>query len=493
MIILLGNMLFPDHSALPVGSTPIFMAEDRGLCTHFKYHKHKLILVLAAMRHHRDALQEQGLKVEYIQLTAENQALSYEDKLAKVVKRLGVKKIQTYTIEDHFFRRRMEKFCQVHQLELVFHDSPLFLTTTDEFEEYRSQQKRLFMADFYKMQRQRLNILVDSNGKPLAGKWSFDEQNRQALPKTIKLPTVQFPKPTQHTQAAGKLVDQLFHDHPGDSKQFWLPVTRRDALNWLQAFIQDRLSQFGPYEDALSTQAVFAFHAVISPLQNVGLITPAEVVSTVLNHASKQNVPLNSLEGFMRQIIGWREYIRGVYHAIAAEQVQQNVFGHKRRLTQAWYEGTTGLPPVDLVIQRVQQRGWAHHIERLMVMSNAMLLAEIAPDEVYRWFMELFVDAYDWVMVPNVYGMGQFADGGLMMTKPYVSGSNYLLKMGNFQKGDWCHTWDGLYWRFIDRKRNILAKLPRMKMIIGTFERMNPERKAKILTAAETFIQEKTQ
>ncbi len=491
MIILLGNMLFPDHSRLPVG-TPVFMAEDRGLCTHFKYHKHKLILYLAAMRHHRDTLRAQGVQVEYHELTARNQTLSYEDKLAQGVQKFRANKIDTYTIEGHFFRKRIESFCQAQKLELHQHDSPLFLTTTRQFQEYRSRYKRLFMADFYKLQRQRLGILISADNKPAGGKWSFDEQNRQALPSSLNVPKLQLAEPTQHTQAVSKLVDQLFPDHSGQTEDFWLPVTREGALEWLEAFLRDRFAQFGPYEDALSTGEPFVFHSIISPLQNIGLLTPQEVVSAALDHAANHDIPLNSLEGFVRQIIGWREYIRGVYQEIGEAQGNSNTFGHERQLTDAWYAGTTGLPPVDLVIRQVQRRGWAHHIERLMVISNIMLLANVHPDEVYRWFMELFVDSSDWVMVPNVYGMGQFADGGLMVTKPYISSSNYLLKMGNFQKGDWCDIWDGLYWRFVDQKRETLSQNPRTKMMLRTFERMNQPRKQKILTAAEAFIQTKT-
>ncbi len=486
-------MLFPDHRALPVENTPVFMAEDLGLCTHFKYHKHKLILYLAAMRHHRDALRRQGITVDYHELSAKNQSLSYEDKLLQAVQQLNVKKIETYTIEGHFFRQRIEAFCLTHQLELVIHDSPMFLTTHEQFQDYRDRFKRLFMADFYKLQRQRLDVLVGSDGKPAGGKWSFDEQNRQPLPTKLMVPEMSVAEPTEHTQAVSTLVNQLFPDHPGETENFWLPVTRQGALEWLNNFLRERFAQFGPYEDALSTQEPFLFHSVISPLQNVGLLTPQEVISAALNWAANHDVPLNSLEGYIRQIIGWREYIRGVYHAIGEEQINDNFFNHNRKLTAAWYEGTTGLPPVDLVIRQVQQRGWVHHIERLMVISNIMLLTEVHPDEVYRWFMELFVDSSDWVMVPNIYGMGQFADGGRMMTKPYMSGSNYLLKMGNFQKGSWCDVWDGLYWRFIDRKRAVLAQNPRLKMMATTFERMNPNRKQTILAAAEQFIQAKTQ
>jgi deoxyribodipyrimidine photolyase-related protein len=347
------------------------------------------------------------------------------------------------------------------------------------------------MGDFYKFQRRRLGILLTEQGEPQGGQWSYDDQNRKPLPKQIDIPKLTLPTATHHVQAVSALVEQRFPDHPGQSQHFWLPVTRVDALAWLHQFLAERFAHFGPYEDALSSQAPFVFHSVLSPLLNLGLLTAPEVVELALAYSAHHAVPLNSLEGFMRQIIGWREYIRGVYHAVPAQR-QQNALHHTRTLSADWYHGTTGLVPVDQVIQRVQQRGWAHHIERLMVMSNAMLLAEVHPDEVFRWFMELFVDSADWVMVPNVYGMGQFADGGQMMTKPYISGSNYLCKMSDYPKGDWCEIWDGLYWRFVDRNRVLFTRNPRLSMMVKTLEKINPERRQQIFAKADVFIRSKT-
>jgi deoxyribodipyrimidine photolyase-related protein len=492
MIILFGNMLFSSHGTLPIQRVPVFMAEDDGFCTHFKYHKHKLILVLAAMRHHRDALQQQGATLEYWELDAESSKLSYEEKLLQAVRKYSVTTLYTYTIEDHGLCDRLQSFCAHHQLTLITSDSPLFLTTHAEFQDYRKRYKRLFMGDFYKFQRRRLEILLGQDGEPQGGQWSYDEQNRKPLPKKIEVPSLSLPAPTHHVKVVSALVDRLFPDYPGQSQNFWLPVTHEDSMNWLHQFLRERFTNFGPYEDALSTQEPFVFHSVLSPMLNLGILTPQEVVDAALAYAANHDVPLNSLEGFIRQIIGWREYIRGVYHAIAPTQRQQNALNHTRKLTADWYNGTTGLVPVDQVIRQVQTRGWAHHIERLMVMSNAMLLAEAHPTEVYCWFMELFVDSADWVMVPNVYGMGQFADGGQMMTKPYISGSNYLNKMGDYPKGDWCEVWDGLYWRFVDRKRDLLTRNPRLSMMVKTLEKMAPERRDRIFAKAEDFIQSKT-
>lgn len=492
MLLLLGNMLFPEHS-LPVDQQPVFMAEAQDLCTHYSYHKHKLVLYLAAMRHHRDRLRQQGVQVDYHELTPGADQPSYEAKLEVAVRKFQVRRLETYTIENHWFCDRIRRFCQDHQLELVIHDSPLFLTTETQFAAYRQQYQRLLMADFYKWQRQRLQLLLEPQGQPLGGKWSLDASNRQSLPKGFPVPTLTSPEPTAHVQAVSQLVEQLFPDHPGDTQGFWLPVTREAALAWLETFLQERLEHFGPYEDALPTQEPFVFHSVLSPLLNLGLLLPGEVVNAALDYAADHRVPLQSLEGFIRQIIGWREYIRGVYHSQGEQQTQSNYFQHQRRLTAAWYTGNTGLLPLDLTIQRVQERGWAHHIERLMVLSNAMLLAELHPDQVYRWFMEMFVDSADWVMVPNIYGMGQFADGGLMMTKPYCSGSNYLRKMGDFPKGTWCDIWDGLYWRFVERQRSHLSRNPRTQMMVRTLERLRPERRTYLLEQAEQFIQTMTQ
>ena len=465
------------------------MAEDDQFCTRFRYHKHKLILVLAAMRHHRDRLQEQGYTVDY--WGASDQGQSYENKLLASIQKHQSTEIHTYTLEDHQLRAWLESFCDRHHLQLSIHEGPLFLTTHAQFQDYRKQYKRFFMADFYKLQRRRLDILLEGE-EPVGGKWSFDDQNREKLPQDVPLPGLRTPAPTDHVKAVSQWVEQTYPDHPGQGGNFWLPVTREDAIDWMTQFFEERFAQFGPYEDALSDRDPFLFHSVLSPILNVGLITPQEVVDAALDYAHDHAIPLNSLEGFIRQIIGWREYIRGVYHVIGIQQQQTNALEHQRKLTPSWYEGNTGLLPVDQVIQRLQTRGWAHHIERLMIMSNAMLLCEIHPDEVYRWFMELFVDSAEWVMVPNVYGMGQFADGGVMMTKPYISGSNYLRKMGHYKKGDWCEIWDGLYWRFIDRHQSLIRKNHRMSMMVATLKRMKPDKRDRLFTVAEAFIEEHT-
>jgi deoxyribodipyrimidine photolyase-related protein len=229
-------------------------------------------------------------------------------------------------------------------------------------------------------------------------------------------------------------------------------------------------------------------HSVLTPMLNIGLLDPETIIQKAVDVAGRQDIPLNSLEGFIRQILGWREFIRAVYQRENVTQRTKNYWGFKRKIPASFWTGTTGIVPVDTVIKRVLKSGYAHHIERLMVLGNFMLLCEFDPDEVYRWFMEMFVDSYDWVMVPNVYGMTQFADGGMMTTKPYISGSNYIIKMSDYEKGNWQKIWDGLFWRFMHLHRDFFLRNPRLGMLVKTFDKMTDEKKQLHLNHAERFL-----
>lgn len=482
LILILGDCLYPDHSSLNIQKDDIIlMAETSDLATHFTYHKHKILLFFSAMRSHADTLKN------VIYHTYDGK--SYEQVLEKVIKKKHVTEIVTYTIEDKFFDILLQDFCKKNNLDLSFRDKPGFLTTKKEFKEWLGPKKNPLMANFYKWQRQRLKILVDKDGKPQGDKWSFDEDNRKKLPKDYESPEIAFPKWSKHTREVSTLVYKQFSNHPGKIEDFYLPTTRKQALDWLDDFLEKRFHDFGPYEDAFDSDEVFISHSVLSPLLNCGLLTPKEVVDKSLTYAKEHDIPINSLEGFIRQIIGWREFIRGVYHTL---EFEKNYFNHKRKLTKDWYEGTTGIVPLDDTINKANKYGYVHHIERLMIAGNMMLLCEIDPDDVYAWFMELFVDSADWVMLPNVYGMSQFADGGSFATKPYIGGSNYIRKMSSYSKDDWCDVMDGLYWRFIKENRTTFANNQRMSMMVSLLDKMDSDRKKKIFTAAENFLSEKT-
>lgn len=476
LAIILGNCLFENHDELDDGKTLFFMKEDKNLCTHFKYHKHKIILFLSAMRHHRDELKKLN-EVVYFELDEK----SYTHRLLETMTEFNLKKLITYEIEDKFFEKIIIDFCKKNDFELEIIRSKAFLTSKQEFKDYlKESNNSFFMNSFYIWQRKRLNILINKTGGPLNGKWSFDKENRKPLPKEIAIPSISFPKKTNHVLEVSELVNNIFKDHIGDSENFFLPVKRKDALIWLDEFLEKRFDDFGPYEDAISTKEAFLFHSVLSPMLNLGLLTPKEVVDKAL----AKDVNFSSKEGFIRQIIGWREFVRGCYNNI---EYNKNFFNHKKKLSSKFYDASTGILPVDHTIKTVIKYGYTHHIERLMVLSNFMLLCEIDPDEVYKWFMELYVDSSDWVMVPNVYGMGQFADDSFA-TKPYISGSAYLMKMSDYEKGDWQDIWDGLYWRFIDKKREFFKKNPRMAVMVAMFDKLKEDRKKHILNKAEEFL-----
>jgi len=278
------------------------------------------------------------------------------------------------------------------------------------------------------------------------------------------------PNARPSVEEAKRYVAKNFPDAFGCVDRFCYPVTHEQAAAWLEAFVDERLASFGDYEDAISQKETFVFHSVLTPMLNIGLVTPKQIIDLVI--AKREQVALNSLEGFLRQVIGWREFIRLVYIHAGSRQRTTNAWNLKQPLPASFYTGTTGIVPFDQSIKRTLEHAYCHHIERLMVLGNFMLLCDIHPNQVYRWFMELFIDAYDWVMVPNVYGMSQHADGGLMTTKPYISGSSYVLKMSDYAKGDWCEVWDALYWRFIDRERDFFSSNPRMRVMVGQLDRM---------------------
>jgi len=496
LVVVLGNQLFPPahlDGVEGIDDARIFMAEDVGLCTYVRHHQQKIALFLAAMRHHADELRSRDLDVTYLRLDDDGADDPYEDKLDRMVDEERPSRLVTFEIEDRFFAERIAAWADGHDLEHEVRPSPMFVTPRPVFADYLDSVKAPFMATFYQRQRKATNILLEEDGSPVGGKWSFDDENRRKLPKSVEVPDPPTPTRSDHDEAVIALVRDRFPDHPGDADGLWLPTTRRSALAWYRRFLDERLEKFGDYEDALTTRSDTVFHSVLSPLLNLGLLTPEEVVDRALEHAEEHAIPLNSLEGFVRQMIGWREFIRGIYHAYDEEQQRANFWGHERRMKPCWWDGTTGLDPLDHSIRTALRLGWTHHIERLMILSNLMNLCEIEPREAHRWFMEMYVDSSDWVMGPNVYGMGLFSDGGIFSTKPYLCGSNYVLKMSDYGRGDWCETMDGLYWRFVEKHLDFFRGNPRLSVMPRALAKLDPERKKRIFARAEAFIDEVTE
>ena len=338
-------------------------------------------------------------------------------------------------------------------------------------------------------ERKKRNILVDELKNPIGGKWSFDAENRKKYPRKKQAPHISFPDKNKFYEEAKAYVNLHFKDNLGELTDAPLyPIDFQSTDIWFKDFLKNRFHEFGTYEDAIVSQEKILNHSVLTPMLNVGLITPKNIIEKSIEYALKENIPINSLEGFVRQIIGWREFIRGMYITKGSEQRTCNYWNFTRKIPPSFYDGTTGIEPVDTTIKKVLETGYCHHIERLMILGNFMLLCEFSPDEVYRWFMELFIDAYDWVMVPNIYGMSQFADGGLMATKPYISGSNYIMKMSNYKKGEWQPIWDGLFWRFMNVHRVFFKKNPRLGMLVNNFDKMPEEKQTLLMETADDFL-----
>ena len=488
MFLILGNQLFPQKHLKLHKNSIFYMSEDYGLCTYQKHHKLKLILFLSSMRSYADDLKKNKFKIIYQDLNKDFK-ISYEKKLEIFIKKNKINELISFEIEDKFFENKIKLLTKKLKISWKIINSPMFINTRNDFKNYLSKSKKPFMANFYKLARTKTDILMDK-GKPRGGKWSFDEDNRKKIPSTIKIPSMIGVNETSHTKKLKKEVDKIFSNHPGKVDNFWLPTTYSDAIKWLDHFISEKFNLFGDYEDAVDTNNNFLFHSALSPLINLGLITPEIIIERIRKVENKTKI--NSYEGYVRQIIGWREFIRGIYQNYDKKLEESNFFKHKNSLTKSWYDGSTGLDPLDHSIKNAEKYGYTHHIERLMILCNIMNLCEIEPKQVYNWFMEMFVDSSDWVMSPNVYGMGLFSDGGIFSTKPYICGSSYFMKMMNFKKGPWNDIMDSLYWRFINKNRKFFQKNPRLNMMVVIYDKMKDERKNNIIKKANQFIRDNT-
>ncbi len=491
-ICILGNQLFESKflSVKPGPDVLIFMREDRELCTHFRYHKHKIIFFLSAMRKYAEELRSVGYQVHYEKLgEAEG---PFEKQLVGFLRQKKCLHVDMFEIEDKFFEKRIKETLAQKNILLHMIPSPMFLTSRAEFLNLVSSSKKPFMKAFYESQRKRLKILLNGKGLPQGGQWSFDEENRKALPRGHRSPSIPMYSSNSLDREVFALVDREFADHPGRSADFWLPTDRQGARNWAKDFFDKRFSLFGPYEDALSKDQEFLYHSILTPYLNTGLVTPKDCIIDALRTTKDKKIPMNSCEGFIRQVIGWREFIRGIYQNYSEVQEQSNFFGHQQKLNELWYSAKTGIEPLDDVIGKTLKFGYAHHIERLMVVGSLMLLLEIDPKDAHRWFMEMFIDSSDWVMGPNVYGMALFSDGGIFATKPYFCGSNYYKKMGPYKTGEWQEGVDGLYWQFIEKNKEFFRKNHRMSMMVKTVEKMPAAKKQRIYQKAQELREKLT-
>jgi deoxyribodipyrimidine photolyase-related protein len=465
----------------------IYLVEERLFFNQYNFHKQKIAFHRASMKYYERFLLKRGSSVTYIEAHKPEADIRI---LIHNLKDLGFESVLIVDPVDNWLLSRITKTCQKFKIELKILDSPMFLNNTQDLAHFfNPSKKKFFQTEFYKQERIKRKILIDDSGGPSGGQWTFDDENRKKFPKGKAVIKTKFPESDPYLLEAKAYTEQHFANNIGNlSETVNYPIGFKASEEWLDQFLEKRFAEFGDYEDAIVHKELLLNHSLLTPMLNAGLLTPHQIIQKTLDYSNKNKIPLNSLEGFIRQIIGWREFIRGVYVTKGSEERVRNFWGFSRKIPKSFYDGTTGIFPVDETIKKVLETGYCHHIERLMVLGNFMLLCEFDPDEVYRWFMELFIDAYDWVMVPNVYGMSQFADGGLMSTKPYVSGSNYLMKMSDYPKGQWQEIWDALFWRFLDIHRAFFLKNPRLGMLVKTFDKWDEGKKKSVHQLAENYI-----
>lgn len=462
-----GDQLMPDHPLLDPAHQSrrvVVMIESLGRIGERPYHKQKVTLILSAMRHYADALRRAGWRVDY------REEASFGAGLQAHLRETGSRKLRMMEAAEWRARQRQHQFKDAFDAEVEIIRNAHFLC--EQFAPEEKPGKKLALEFFYRAMRKHFGVLLEANGDPIGGAWNFDRENRKPYNSKIRpKPPIQF-APDAITQVVMAKVEREAKNNIGSTRGFAMAVTREQALQTLDDFIANRLPEFGAYEDAMAAREPVLFHSVLSPLMNIGLLEPMELVRRAEAAYHAGAAPLNSVEGFIRQIIGWREYVYWRYHRMMPGFHERNHWQAEQPLPEFFWTAQTDMNCLRHVIGRVLETGYSHHIERLMVLCNFALLAGIKPKDVNDWFRECYVDAYDWVVTPNVIGMGLCADGGVVGTKPYIASAAYINKMSDYCKGcrydpkartgdDAC-PFNFLYWNFLLRFEKQLRANPRM-------------------------------
>ena len=490
------GLIFPDdlstnNKVLSIinGSDPLLIYEPCDTFYQFKHHKHKLVFLLSALRHRKKYLEKDFKNIIHIKITKDrNIDLMHE--LETLHKKIDFNLLHVTQPSDHGILTQLIFFGSKHNIEIKIHPDTKFIDSIEGFFEWSKDKNSLVQEYYYRWLRKKYSLLMEGN-KPLGGKWNFDKENQKSILQLKERPELRRKlKSDELTILTMVDVENCFPDSAGNLENFNWAVTHGEARKQLKNFLDNYFQSFGDFQDAIDKENTTLFHSLLSPYINSGLLDPMECIVDAISHFNKKEheIPINALEGFVRQILGWREFIRGVYWQNMPQYKEMNFWSHSNSLNENWYSGETGIPLLDDAIKESANTGYTHHINRLMIISNLMNLSNIKPNEMYKWFMEMYVDSADWVMVPNVYGMGAYADGGIFSTKPYICGSSYMLRMSNYKKGEWCDEVDGLYWRFIENNREFFAKNPRLGLMLKSLDRMNEDRKIKIYRAADAFI-----
>ncbi len=504
LVLVLGDQLSVNLASLEAArktQATVLLAEVAGETSYVRHHKKKIAFIFSAMRHFAEGLKKAGWNVDYIKLDDDGNSGSFSGECQRAIERHG--DFSRVIVTEPGEWRVLQELRQLGDeidipLEIVEDDR--FLCSRREFADWADGRKLLRMEDFYREMRKKTGMLMEADGSPAGGRWNFDSENRKPAKQDLFMPRRLSFKPDETTKDVLDLVAKRFGNHFGDLEPFEFAVTADDAQKLCDAFMSECLAKFGDYQDAMLTGEPHLYHSLLSFYINAGLLDPLDVCRRAERAYQDGAAPLNAVEGFIRQIIGWREYVRGIYWLKMPDYVENNFFDNARSLPDFYWTAETGMRCLKEVVSQTREQAYAHHIQRLMITGNFALIAGIAPKEVHEWYLVVYADAYEWVELPNTLGMSQFADGGLLGSKPYASSANYINKMSDYCKNcrydhktkteeDSC-PFNFLYWDFLARNEKKLSDNRRMGMVYGTWRKMDANEKRSIRAKARAFLDE---
>ena len=498
--LILGDQLSDQISSLEgcdKSRDVILMCEVWEEASYVKHHKKKIAFLFSAMRHFAAELTEQGYRVRYIKLDDADNTGSLKGEVSRVLSEGGFDRVVTTFPGEYRVLQDIRSWEDSFSAPVEIRGDTRFLCSPEEFESWANGRKQLRMEYFYREMRQRYSVLMD-DGVPIGGHWNYDAENRKPPKEGLNIPKPYCGVPDEVTKEVIEMVRRRFASHFGDLEPFYFAVTREGALEVFQLFIEERLKNFGDYQDAMVEGEPWMYHSHISFHLNCGLLNPLECIKAAENAYAEGKAPLNAVEGFIRQILGWREYIRGIYWLKMPDYAEENFFSAERKLPEFYWTAQTKMNCLRQCVTETKENAYAHHIQRLMVLGNFALLAGIDPREVNEWFLVVYADAYEWVELPNVSGMILFADGGYLASKPYAAGGSYISKMSDYCRNcsykvskkngaDAC-PFNYLYWDFLDRNRDKLAGNHRMGMMYRTYDKMDEEKRLAVKADAARFF-----
>ena len=501
LVVILGDQLSKRLASLKAADKSkdvIVMGEPLADITHANHHKKSIILILAAMRHFAGALREDGWRVDYARLEDEGAPGTFTELAAAAARCHRPERILIVEPGDWAVLEEVKGWADRFGLPVEILEDDRFIAGHAEFDAWAAGKKSLRMEFFYREMRRKTGLLMDGEA-PAGGLWNFDHDNRKPAKGGARFQGPMRFTPDETTRAVVALVKGRFTEHFGGAEPFWFAVTAGDAERALDHFIRSGLAGFGDTQDAMLTGERFLNHSVLSIYLNIGLLDPLDVCRRAEEAWRQGRAPLNAVEGFIRQIIGWREFIRGVYWREGPDYARRNALGATRKLPWFYWSGETKMACVKAVVEETREEAYAHHIQRLMVTGTFALIAGIDPYEVHRWYQAVYADAFDWVEVPNVIGMSQFADGGLLASKPYAASGAYINRMSDYCSGcaykvakktedDAC-PFNALYWDFIARHKARFAANPRMATVYASWRKMTPAQRAALRKKASALLE----